>query len=190
MMANHEGDVTELGQMSEEAEIIAKTCLVLQWLLIIVKFVIENYQIIKHLYCNDCWFNWNICKWAIEQLSKNKTLEFFTNLVNQAALLWTTMWTMMNYLYYDQWYSILVVGLNWMEPNLSHERAIFLFQHVIGFKMFFFMNLKHRKTLLHRTQRESLKSTPHNFNLLCCHMLINERKVLSGPTSTLTRFVA
>ena len=101
-----------------------------------------------------------------------------------------SMWTTMNYLYYDQWYSILVVWLNWMEPYLSPERAIFLFQHVIGFKMFFFMNLKHRKTLLHRTQRESLKSTPHNFNLLCCHMLINERKVLSGPTSTLTRFVA
>ena len=31
MMANHEGDVTELGQMSEEAEIVAKTSLVLKW---------------------------------------------------------------------------------------------------------------------------------------------------------------
>ena len=35
MMANHEGDVTELGQMSEEAEIVAKTSLVLKWRLLL-----------------------------------------------------------------------------------------------------------------------------------------------------------
>ena len=35
MLANHEGDVTELGQMSEEAEIVAKTSLVLKWRLLL-----------------------------------------------------------------------------------------------------------------------------------------------------------